>query len=85
MEEETSALKQSLQGMLNAVKTDTDALGDFREVRLDMRYVDVPVEVVLCIDEAMKPNLLMPSHSIILHLAMGTHQSAFTGLILLQL
>ena len=34
MEDETSSLKQSLQGMLNSVKADDEALGDFREVRL---------------------------------------------------
>eukprot|EP00983_Pelagomonas_calceolata_P106229 1159211-Pelagomonas_calceolata.AAC.5 len=32
MEEETSGLKQILQGMANSVKADDDALGDFREV-----------------------------------------------------
>jgi len=31
MEEETSGLKQILQGMANSVKADDDALGDFRE------------------------------------------------------
>jgi len=32
MEEETSGLKQILQGMANSVKADDDALADFREV-----------------------------------------------------
>jgi len=32
MEEETSGLKQILQGMANSVKADDDALSDFREV-----------------------------------------------------
>lgn len=32
MEEETSALRQSLQGMLNSIRADDDALADFREV-----------------------------------------------------
>uniref|UniRef100_A0A7R9Z5P3 Nucleoporin Nup54 alpha-helical domain-containing protein n=1 Tax=Chlamydomonas euryale TaxID=1486919 RepID=A0A7R9Z5P3_9CHLO len=31
MEEETSALQQSLQGMLNSIRADDDALADFRE------------------------------------------------------
>ena len=32
LEEETNSLKQSLQGMLNSLRADDEALADFREV-----------------------------------------------------
>eukprot|EP00798_Chlamydomonas_sp_ICE-L_P019952 gene19952-26660_t len=38
MEEETNTLKQSLQGMLNSVKVNDEALGDFREKVLKLLH-----------------------------------------------
>ena len=44
LEVETNALKQSLQGMLNSIRADEDALADFREAS-DLRlYVRIPMD-----------------------------------------